>query len=181
MSERTPKKRVNKAAITIRGKWRSTFLKHLAENGVVGYAVKAAGVSRWAAYERRQRDAEFAKQWEQALESATDRLEQEAVRRAVDGVDEPVFYLGEECGKIRKYSDTLLIFLLKANRDKFRQANMPPMIGQQNNIQVNSYTVVEDTKVANVDPQEFELPILDPLARLQGQNGNGHANGNGVG
>ena len=31
-------------------------------------------------------------------------------------MDEPRFYEGEVCGYVRKYSDTLLIFLLKARR-----------------------------------------------------------------
>lgn len=140
-------------------------------------------MSKTAANNRRHRDEKFARAWDAALEAATDVLEKEAVRRAVQGVDEPVYQGGKQVGSITRYSDTLLIFLLKANRDKFRQANMPPLVGTQNNLTINSYTVVEDTKAANVDPQEFELPILDPLARLQAQNGNGngHANGNGVG
>ena len=43
-------------------------------------------------------------------------LEDEARRRAVDGVDEPVFQQGKQVGTIRKHSDTLLIFLLKGIR-----------------------------------------------------------------
>ena len=41
-------------------------------------------------------------------------LEEEAIRRACRGVNEPVFYRGKVCGAIQKYSDTLLIVLLKA-------------------------------------------------------------------
>ena len=43
-----------------------------------------------------------------------ERLETEAQRRAVEGWDEPVFHEGREVGKKRRYSDTLLIFTLKA-------------------------------------------------------------------
>lgn len=58
----------------------------------------------------------------QALEEAVDHLEEEARRRAQDGVDEPVYYKGSPCGAVRKYSDTLLIFLLKGARpQKFRE------------------------------------------------------------
>ena len=32
------------------------------------------------------------------------------------GVEQPVFYKGEVCGSVRKYSDVLLIFLLKGLR-----------------------------------------------------------------
>ena len=48
-------------------------------------------------------------------------LEAEARRRAAIGVDEPVFYKGKVVGHIRKYSDNLLMFLLKAHwPEKFR-------------------------------------------------------------
>ena len=63
----------------------------------------------------------FAAQWDEALEEGTDLLEAEARRRAVTGIDEPVYHKGEVVGSIKKYSDTLLIFLLKAhNPQKFR-------------------------------------------------------------
>ena len=48
-------------------------------------------------------------------------LEDEATRRAAEGVDEPVFHQGAQVGTIRKYSDTLAIFLLKgAMPEKYR-------------------------------------------------------------
>jgi hypothetical protein len=58
-----------------------------------------------------------------AKEMAADRLEEEAWRRAVDGVEEPVgFYRGEPGAYVRRYSDTLLIFLLKGLRpEKYRE------------------------------------------------------------
>ena len=58
----------------------------------------------------------FAAAWDDAIEDGTDLLEDEVLRRAKDGVDEPRFYEGEVCGHVRKYSDTLAIFLLKARR-----------------------------------------------------------------
>ena len=40
-------------------------------------------------------------------------LESEAVRRALSGVEVPVFPQGRECGNTVKHSDQLLMFLLK--------------------------------------------------------------------
>jgi hypothetical protein len=49
-------------------------------------------------------------------------LESEARRRAVDGVDEPVFHKGRICGTVRKYSDALLMFLLRGNApEKYKE------------------------------------------------------------
>ena len=174
------KQRLTSAAATKRGNWRKKFLENLAETGVVTHSARAAGVSKTAVHISRRRDSKFAQAWDRALDSATDRLENEAVRRAVDGVEEPVYQGGKQVGTITRYSDTLLIFLLKANRDKFRQANMPPIVGTQNNLTINSYTVVEDARNVNVSPEEYELPLIDTLRRLPESNGNGHANGNGA-
>ena len=67
----------------------------------------------------RKRDPAFDKKVLNAIDEGYDVLEEEARRRAADGVVEPVFYKGElvtdESGDpvgVRKYSDTLLIFLL---------------------------------------------------------------------
>lgn len=108
------------AARTFPRKQRSAFLESLALHGNVTQAAHHAGLGRWKVYELRKQDAEFAREWEEALRESEDRLEAEAVRRAVDGVEEPYFYQGEQRGASRKYSDQLLMFLLKSRRpDRF--------------------------------------------------------------
>jgi hypothetical protein len=99
------------------------FLAVLRETGGnVSRACAAISLSRSRVYEWREADPSFAQSWDEAVETGTDELEEEARRRAFSGVDEPVFYQGEECGVIRKYSDTLLIFLLKGRRpDRYRE------------------------------------------------------------
>lgn len=93
-----------------------------ATGGNVSKACEAAGISRRTVYNWREEDLVFAAAWDEAVEFGTDELEEEARRRAFAGVDEPVFYQGEECGAVRKYSDTLLIFLLKGRKpDKYRE------------------------------------------------------------
>ena len=68
---------------------------------------------------------------EQAMDMFADSIEQETVRRAVNGYDEPVVYKGqimseidEETGyykpvTVKKYSDRLLEILLKGQRPKY--------------------------------------------------------------
>jgi len=102
--------------------WTSVFLAELAATGNVSAAARAAGVNRDTPYGRRQTDPAFAAAWDSSLEEACDLLELEARRRAFAGVVEPVFYKGAECGRINKYSDTLMIVLLKAHRpEKYRE------------------------------------------------------------
>ena len=73
-------------------------------------------------YHYRQTDEEFGAAWDEALEEGTDRLEDEARRRAVEGCEENVYYQGKIIDTKRNYSDTLLIFLLKGRRpEKYRE------------------------------------------------------------
>ena len=99
------------------------FLKALAETGIVRTAAEIAGTSRTRVYELRKQDTAFASAWEEAEEQAADALEAEAWRRAVLGVQEPLVSSGkvvrDDDGQpiaIRRYSDTLMIALLKARR-----------------------------------------------------------------
>ncbi len=102
-------------------KKRQAFLAALAETANVLKSSEIAKIARRTAYDWKSADSEFAEAWERALDIGADALEDEAVRRAVEGVDEPVFYQGKACGVVRKYSDTLLIFLLKGRRpEKYR-------------------------------------------------------------
>jgi hypothetical protein len=104
------------------------FLTALAETGNVSVAVEIAETSRTRVYELRNRNAAFAEAWEEAEERAADALEAEAWRRGVVGVPEPLVSAGkvlrDDDGQplvIRRYSDTLLLALLKAHRpDRFK-------------------------------------------------------------
>lgn len=107
----------SRARVDAKGK----FLATLAETGIVSAAVKAAGVARSTAYEWRENDPAFAAAWASAEETATDALEAEARRRAIDGWDEPVFQGGKDVGTIRRYSDRMLEILLKGHRHRFRE------------------------------------------------------------
>ena len=97
------------------------FLDALAETGNVTRACVSAKIGRATVYEWRAADEEFRERWETALDLGCDALEDEATRRAHDGVEEPVYYQGEVVGQVQKYSDTLLMFLLKGRRpEKFK-------------------------------------------------------------
>lgn len=95
---------------------RRRFLKALRQTGTVTVAAEAAGVARGAAYQLRKRDKTFRQAWDDALQAALDELEAELRRRAMQGVEQPVYFGGKECGRIRTYNDNLGIFLLRAHR-----------------------------------------------------------------
>ena len=102
--------------------WKPNFLASLSESGNITLAAREAGVSRQAAYQARESDESFALAWLEAEDIAADLLEEEARKRAVDGTPEPVYYKGQMVGAVRRYSDNLLMFLLKARRpERFRE------------------------------------------------------------
>lgn len=93
---------------------RAAFLDALIGGETVFDAAKSAGTSPTSVYRWRKNDLDFAEDWDNAFAAGGASLVREAKRRAVHGVEEPVFYLGKQVASVRKYSDTLLIFLIKA-------------------------------------------------------------------
>jgi len=105
------------ASCTVRtSKKKAEFLDLLSENGNVSSAALACHLPRRTLYACRAVDPDFAAAWDESLELGLDALEDEAIRRAAEGTEEPVFQGGLRCGSVRKYSDLLLIFLLKFRR-----------------------------------------------------------------
>lgn len=132
MSKRAPKKATKPTtpAARVRRKgrrpaslpdWRPVFLANLAGGMTATAACAAAGVTRQTVYAIK--DESFLQAKADAELASAELLEAEARRRAMEGVDEPVFHEGSICGYKRRYSDTLMIFLLKGrNREVFGDA-----------------------------------------------------------
>ena len=113
-----PRNRLSRAGI-------ERFLEALSETASVCESLRRAGVPRASVYRRRARDRKFAADWEEALSVGLDLLRDEALRRAVDGVERPVFHGGAQIGRVRDTSDRLLMFLLQAHRPEIYRAPSP--------------------------------------------------------
>lgn len=90
--------------------------------GTITHASTKAGVDSRYHYIWLERDPDYPEMFQAAKTAAIDQLEREARRRAIEGVEEPTgWYKGEPGGFVKRYSDTLLIFLLKgALPDKYK-------------------------------------------------------------
>lgn len=152
----------------------TAFCAALAETCNVGRACAAVGISRQTAYNWREADADFAVAWEKAMKVGLLALEDEAHRRAFEGMDDPLTHQGrftylyrevkDEAGNpvldasgnprrepvldergehkvatVRKYSDTLAIFLLKAHApEKYRDNTRMELTGANGGpVQIN--------------------------------------------
>lgn len=89
------------------------FLKTFAITGRIAESARAAGVSRDTVVAHRKNDELFAELYEEAINSYRDRIEAEVHRRALVGIDKPVYQKGELVGYIREYSDRMLELLAK--------------------------------------------------------------------
>src|SRR5262245_27197917 len=102
--------------------WRPAFLEALAEPGSVVHAATKAKIHRSTAYNARADERAFADAWKEAEQIGVELMEAEARRRAVEGCRRPVYQGGKLVGHVQEYSDTLLIFLLKAHKpEKYRE------------------------------------------------------------
>ena len=88
---------------------KARFLDHLASKGNVRAACARVGLSTESAYRLRRRDAEFARGWAAALALARESSVQVLADRAIDGVEEPIWYRGELVGTRRRYDTRLLL------------------------------------------------------------------------
>ncbi|MDQ3097321.1 MAG: hypothetical protein M3Q61_04040, partial [Chloroflexota bacterium] len=109
------------------------FIEGLERGLSVHASCTLADMGRQTAYDLRQRDEAFALRWADAIEDGTERLEDEAERRALES------------------SDTLLIFLLKSRRpEKYRD-----------NVSITAKVEHRDAdqslhRAAQADPEAFE-------------------------
>ena len=100
----------------------AVFIDALHESGRVRLACIAAGVSLRVASDWRDTRADFKSAWDDALAARLHLLEDEATRRAVEGVERPVYQTGRLVGTVREYSDSLLALMLRA-ADPVRYGN----------------------------------------------------------
>lgn len=105
---------------------KKAFLDRFRVHGNVSRACRETGINRADVYRWKEHDNEFMLGWNVAEVEATERLEEAAYERAVNGVTQetPLYYRGKVVDTVVKteYSDTLLIFLLKARSpEKYRE------------------------------------------------------------
>lgn len=133
---------------------RADFLKRLRGSLNVTESARRAGIGNSTVYRHRQTNARFRAEWDAALAAAVDDVESNALRRAIEGVEKPVFYRGQQVGSIRVHSDALAMFMLKAKRPEIyaRLTGAAPV-------------------PAEMSADEAKAEVLDRLDRLAAHDG----------
>jgi len=135
------------------------FLSALSVCGSIVMASNLSGVRREQVYRNWIKNEVFKEHFEFAKgQPACDLLEEEAWRRAVDGVEKPVYHNGVEVNTIREYSDSLLLALLKAH--------MPHKYGTKVKVEAS---VVDDRTIPEI-PKDADrrVAVLALMASLHG-------------
>jgi hypothetical protein len=119
---------------------REKFLKYVAETGsLMGALIRLKKydnfeISKSSVNRLLSNYSTFKTMYDEALDEYSFKLEEEATRRAVDGVNKDIFFQGEYVTTQKEYSDTLLVKLLEANNQKFKKASA----GGNTNIKTNA-------------------------------------------
>ena len=134
---------------------REAFLAVLAEEGSVTKACKLVGVSRRSIYDWREDDKSFAAEWDKALSLGVNAIEDEAIRRAKEGVEHKVYYKGASVGSYQEYSDQLMMFFLRAAK--------PEKYGNRSEVHLTGAVALESLIMRAIDspPAELEGPVVD--------------------
>lgn len=93
----------------------TAFLRALSATHSVSEAAKSVGRSRQSAYRLRSRlkGKPFDLAWEVAFHHSYDVLAHTALERALNGVEVPVFFQGEQVGSYRRFDERLTVALLQ--------------------------------------------------------------------
>lgn len=97
-------------------------LEELAKCFVPVPVVRSFGISPETYRQHLKKDPEFRAAVAEARAAYAQSLRREVHRRGVEGWTEPVFFQGVEVGKVRKYSDSLLIRHISRFDPTYREA-----------------------------------------------------------
>ena len=151
--------------------WQERFIEEYARLGNVTYAARLAGVDPSTVRAARSRQVGFAVRMKAAEYGYCDRVRLEIHRRAIEGVEKPVFgsvrddqgrSVTGQVGTIREYSDRMLELEAKAR--------MPDEYGERLRIDVAS----EARRIAfelGATPEEAEAAVAEAERILQRERG----------
>ena len=104
------------------------FLRALSATHSIKEAARSVGMSRQSAYRLRSRlkGQAFDLAWEVAFHHSYDVLAHAALERALNGVEVPVFFQGEQVGSYRRFDERLTVALLQ-----WTTAGNVPVLGRR--------------------------------------------------
>lgn len=121
------------------------FCEKLAESGIVAKACKAVGIARVTAYKHKKENAAFAARWAEALEIGITALEDEAHRRAFEGIDKPLVYQGQFTPLFEPAKDEHGNLIMEEVAEGVTRPKYVPVIGADGRQQIATMKEYSDT------------------------------------
>lgn len=149
------------------------YLDALADSGVRSTAAKAVGLNPVTIYRRSQSDPEFAAVEAEAMELAADKLEEEARRRALEGVTNIKYTKDGESYEETRFSDTLMVFLLKGARpDKFADRQKSELSGPggraidmtDTSMAARIASIIDAARQRKAQGDKIDVVLVDPFS-----------------
>jgi hypothetical protein len=107
------------------------FIEAFSQYASITKACKKSKVPRRTIYDWFAAEPMFKAEFDRATEQAIGALEDEAIRRAVEGVNKPVYQGGKKVGTVKEYSDSLLHLMLKARApERFKDRSQQELTGK---------------------------------------------------
>ena len=117
-----------------------------------------------------QREPAFAAAVHDAMDDALGRLEAEAMRRAVDGYQRPIYQRGELVGHETVYSDHMLLTLLRARAPEVYSERRDVHVSGHVEHGHNVLTIdAADLLLLNQRDKETLITVLQRLAEAKGE------------
>lgn len=133
---------------------KQSFLAALALCGNMSEAARISKIPREYIYKVLGKDMEFKQQVDDAMEQSFDLMEKEARRRAVEGYEEAVYQGGQQVGSLRRFSDTLLIFLMKGARPRKYRDNFSHEVSGPHGEPIKALVMQADLSKVSVETLE---------------------------
>ena len=149
---------------------KKVFLEMFPSLFTISSTCKAVQMSRRNFYNWLQDDPEFARDFEDAKKMVIETLEQEVRRRAVEGVEKPVYQGGKLVGSVQEYSDILLMFYLKGLCPERYRDNYQVQVNA-GQVEIKTIEIILDE--GNGKPPAIEVQSVVPLLENQ-DNGAGN-------
>ena len=117
-----------------------------------------------------QRDAAFATAAQEAMDDALGSLEAEAMRRAVEGYQRPIYQRGQLVGHETVYSDNMLLTLLRARApDAYSDRRDVHVTGSISHVHGVLTIDAADLLLLDAADRDVLVGILDRLATAKGE------------
>jgi hypothetical protein len=140
------------------------FLEALAQDGSVCSACARVGLSREAAYRLRRREPLFDRAWSAAQLQAREIVGEVLGTRAINGIEEEIWYRGKVLGTRRRY-DTRLLLAHMARLDKLAENRRA--VGDAQRFDELLACVAGEPVPQELEGRADELPIDRQAAELR--------------